>query len=105
MKRYKFQALIKLDPSGDGGPVAVPPGQMRRMVLRGQHQETHVKQFFSAMITNDGDGSPRLGPHRAVVTLALTGDDVPEYFDIGASFALWLGSDIGKGVVTRRLYF
>jgi hypothetical protein len=27
-----------------------------------------------------------------------------EYFEIGDSFAFWLGHDLGRGVVTRRLF-
>jgi hypothetical protein len=36
MKRYKFQALLTLDRAGDSEPAVVPPGQIRRMVVRGQ---------------------------------------------------------------------
>jgi hypothetical protein len=39
-----------------------------------------------------------------VVTLRVVGDDVTDYLDIGSHFNLWLGSDIGEGVVTRRLH-
>ncbi len=39
-----------------------------------------------------------------IVTIVLVGDDPREYFEAGDSFALWLGSDLGRGVVTRRLF-
>jgi hypothetical protein len=32
------------------------------------------------------------------------GDDVSDYLAIGSYFSLWLGGDIGQGVVTRRLH-
>jgi hypothetical protein len=38
------------------------------------------------------------------MTIALTGDDPGEYFEVGDSFAFWLGHDTGRGVVTRRLF-
>jgi len=38
------------------------------------------------------------------VTLRLAGDDVTDYFAVGGQFDLWLGNDIGQGVVTRRLF-
>lgn len=104
MKRYKFQALLTLDASGGSEPVPVPPGQIRRMVVRGQHHETHDDQFFSALVTNNGDEPGWLGHDHAIMTIVLTGDDPDEYFGIGAPFALWLGSDIARGVVTRRLF-
>jgi len=39
-----------------------------------------------------------------LVTLRLAGDDVTDYFEIGGHFDLWLGNDIGQGIVTRRLF-
>jgi len=39
-----------------------------------------------------------------VVTIALVGDEPREYFEAGDSFGLWLGNDLGRGVVTRRLF-
>jgi len=29
---------------------------------------------------------------------------VTDYFGVGGHFDLWLGNDIGQGVVTRRLF-
>jgi hypothetical protein len=39
-----------------------------------------------------------------LATLRLAGDDVAGYFHIGGRVDLWLGSDVGHGVVTRRLF-
>jgi hypothetical protein len=39
-----------------------------------------------------------------VVTLQLAGDDIPSYLDVGSHFDLWLGSDVGKGIITRRMF-
>jgi hypothetical protein len=39
-----------------------------------------------------------------MVTLRVIGDDVSDYLDIGSHFSLWLGTDVGQGVVTRRLH-
>jgi hypothetical protein len=36
--------------------------------------------------------------------MRLAGDDVASYFGIGGHFDLWLGDDIGQGIVTRRLF-
>ena len=104
MKRYKFQALVTFGQPANDGPAAVPPGQMRRMVVRGQHHQTHASQFFAALVTDNGEDPPWLGDDYVIMTIALVGDDPREYFDIGDHFALWLGSDIGRGVVTRRLF-
>ncbi len=74
------------------------------MVVRGQHRQTHGSQFFSALVTNNGDGSEWLGDDHVIVTVVLTGDDPREYFGGGDEFALWLGKDIAAGVVIRRLF-
>src|SRR5487761_323046 len=84
------------------GLVALPAGQIRRMVVRGQHHETHGSRFFSAMVA--GNGSGWLGDDHVIVTIAVTADDPGAYFGMGDHFALWLGSDIAGGVVTRRLF-
>jgi hypothetical protein len=102
MKRYKFQALVTLDPPA--ARVAVQPGQTRRMVVRGQHHDTHGSQMFSALVTQAGDDSPRRDDDHVIMTIALTCPAPAEYFEVGDHFALWLGGDIGHGVVTRRLF-
>jgi hypothetical protein len=39
-----------------------------------------------------------------LATLRLAGDDVADYFHIGGRFDVWLGSEVGHGVVTRRMF-
>jgi hypothetical protein len=39
-----------------------------------------------------------------LVTLQLAGDDVPDYLAVGSHFDLWLGSDVGEGIITRRMF-
>ena len=45
-----------------------------------------------------------MGGRQLGQSLLAVGGDTSEYFDIGDHFALWLGSDIGRGIVTRRLF-
>ena len=47
MKRYKFQALVTLDPAV--AAATVRPGQPAS--VRGEHHETHGSQVFSALVT------------------------------------------------------
>lgn len=104
MKRYTFQALVALDPPAAGDRAALPAGQTRRMAVRGHHHQTRRIKFFSAMVTNNGQRSPRWKDHHVIVTIVITGDDAPEYFGIGNNLAVWLDGDIGHGIVTRRLF-
>jgi hypothetical protein len=39
-----------------------------------------------------------------LVTVRLAGDDVADYFSVGGHFDVWMGDDIGQGVITRRLF-
>lgn len=104
MKRYKFQALVTMDGGKDHQPGNWLGPDPRRMVLHGHNDDTHRSQFFTALVSCD-DGAPfRAGHPQQLVTLRLAGDDVAEYFVIGSHFDMWLGDDVGQGVVTRRLF-
>ncbi len=98
VKRYKIQALLTLSPAGDGRQAAVPPGQIRRMLVHSHNHETHADQFFTGLVANHGDGSEWLKDDHLIVTIVLTGQDPDKYFDIGDQFDLWLGGDIASGV-------
>jgi hypothetical protein len=104
MKPYKFQGLVTLDGSADGPPAVMPDGAMHRVVVRGQHHQTHASQVFSALVSSKDDGALRLHPSHALVTVQLVADEPRQYFDVGDHFFLWLGHDVGNGVVTRRLF-
>lgn len=111
-KPYKFQAFVTVGSPGRGEPAVhpsmaaatLPPGQIRRMAVRGEHHDTHGSHFFSALVANNGDSSDWIGDNHAIVTITLAGDDPAEYFSAGDHFALWMGHDIADGVVTRRLF-
>ena len=103
MKQYKFQALVTPYRDEDGGSRETLGSGSHRMVLRAKNSETHRSQVFSALV--DGEDEPPFGSRKPqiLVTLRVVGDDVTDYLDIGSHFSLWLGGDIGEGVVTRRL--
>ena len=41
---------------------------------------------------------------RGACRLRLAGDDVVDYFGVGGHFDVWMGDDVGQGVITRRLF-
>jgi hypothetical protein len=104
MHQYKFQALVKLNPGADGNPCEKLGPAPRRIVLRGHNDDSHSNQLYTALVNCDDDGPIKPGSSQQVVTLRLVGDDVPEYLEVGSEFDLWLGSDVGKGIITRRLF-
>jgi hypothetical protein len=104
VKRYKFQALVTMSENGDGGPRVTLGSAPRRMVVRGRNDETGHSQVFSALVSCEDEAPFRPHGHQMLVTLRLAGDDVADYLRSGGRFDLWLGRDVGHGVVTRRLF-
>ncbi len=113
MRHYKFQALLTLAspaadvPSNPHGGFAggdLPPGEIRRMVVKGEHHTTHGSQFFSALVANNGDGTEWLDEKHAIVTVMVLGEELAEYFSVGDRFSLWSGHELAGGTVTRRLF-
>jgi 3-aminobutyryl-CoA ammonia-lyase len=104
MQRYKFQALVTPNADDDDDARAKLSSGSHRMVLRAVNSETHRSQVFSALVDGEDDGPFRAGSPQIMVTLRVVGDDVSDYLEIGSHFSLWLGTDVGQGVVTRRLY-
>jgi len=102
--QYRFQALVTLYPASDGNPRERLGPAPRRIVLRGHNDDSNRNQLYTALVSCDDDGPFEQGKPQQLVTLRLAGDDVPDYLDIGSRFDLWLGSNVGKGVITRRLY-
>ena len=103
MKRYKFQALVTLYPEGDdpGARLGAAPC---RMVLRSHNDESGRSQIFNALVNCDEEVPFRPTSQIRLVTVRLAGDDVADYLGVGGHFDLWLGHDVGQGVVTRRLF-
>ncbi len=103
MKRYKFQALVTPRPGDEVAARETFCSGSHRMVLRAENSETRRSQVFRALVDAEDDGPFQPGSRQIMVTLRVVGDDVGEYLETGSHFSLWLGRDIGRGVVTGRL--
>ena len=102
MKRYKYQALVRMLPGRNGEPGPELPGPVCRLVVRARHQATGRSKIFSSLVSTDEQ--PKPGARHITVTLVVLGDDVAEYLSPGEGFVLVRGYDIGRGVVTRRIF-
>jgi hypothetical protein len=102
--RYKYQALVTIFDSGKDGAAGRLGPAPRRMVVRGRNHDSGDNKVFAALVSSEEEIPSRTGSRRQLATLRLTGDDVADYIGIGDHFDLWLGSDVGEGVVTRRLF-
>jgi hypothetical protein len=103
VKRYKFQALVTLGRPHDGDP-AVRGDQTQRLVVRGQRHVTGASQFFCALATRSGEDWRWSDDDHMIMTIVLNADEPREYFEVGDSFTVWRGHDLGRGIVTRRLF-
>ena len=104
MKQYKFQALVTMRGGDDGHPPVALDSAPRRMVLRGQNEESGHSQMFSALVSCDDVIPSRPDCGQLLVTLRLAGDEDASYLGIGGHFDLWLDGEVGRGIVTRRLF-
>jgi len=103
LPRFKYQALVTPNADDDDEARAKLSSGSHRMVLRAQNSETRRSQVFSALVDGEDAGPFKAGSPQIMVTLRVVGDDVSDYLGIGSHFSLWLGTDIGRGIVTRRL--
>ena len=106
MRRYKYQALVRLAPHEGGSAEATLNGPTRRMVVRARHHDTGGCKLFSALITSGYlESEFQLGDdEEAILRLEVLGEDVSDYLAPGEQFDLWRGGNIGHGVVCRRLF-
>lgn len=104
MKRYKFQALVTLGPQQGEGQTAMRGGLTQRLVVRGQRHETGLSRYFCALATRNGEDVRWSDDDHMIMTIVLVGDDPREYFEVGDTFTVWAGRDLGRGIVTRRLF-
>jgi hypothetical protein len=74
------------------------------MVLRGRDADSGRSRLFAALVSCEEGGPFRPSSTSVLATVRLSGDDVPRYVHPGSRFELWLGHEVGRGLVTRRLF-
>jgi hypothetical protein len=105
MRRYKYQALVRLAPHHGDSPEETLRGPACRMVVQARHHDTGGRKLFSALIVpGETDSAFAVGDEEAILRLEVFGDDVSDYLAPGEQFDLWRGGNVGHGVVCRRLF-
>jgi hypothetical protein len=99
-RQYKYRALVRLDPEADAAGFPLKGG---RVVVRAEHHDTHNHKMFSALVSGVRDEPLHARGHSVELTVTVVGEDVIEYLEVGDTFALWRGHDIGQGLISRRL--
>ncbi len=104
VRPFKFRALIALNAAAPGRFAKHYGSPTRALMLRAAGlRSPRCQRFFNAEITWE-DQQPLRPGDRAVVTVTLTDEDTEMFFAAGQRFALWNGSDIGYGTISRQLF-
>jgi hypothetical protein len=101
MTRYKFQAVIKLLPAARE---ALPPGQppTQAVIRAADHHGPSGGQYTGLVLS--WDPSPVVGEDEAIAVVVAYGPDPAACLPIGGTFALWRGTDLAVGTVTRKVF-
>lgn len=110
MRRVRFRAIITLDHTHArlGTPLHPAakeyPNHTHALVVRARRpRPPGYSRSFPAEICWD-DEQPLHPGDRAVVTITVTDDEADAFFAAGQRFTLWSGGDVGRGVVSRRVF-
>jgi hypothetical protein len=103
IKPYKFQAAVTLLPPPGTSVSALLPEPVCRLVVRAAQPGSDASRLFSALVSPGQDTVPGDEWH-VVLTVTVLGDGAAECLAAGSDFTLWRGGDIGRGVVTRRVF-
>ena len=102
--RFNFSALVTLDAAGRSRRQYLS-GVPGLMVRAPSCQRPTQQQYFPAVVYTDDDRPLRPGDRGVPVIISVPDDDASEYFESGQHFAVWDGTDIGRGTVAERLFF
>jgi len=106
VRLYKFRALISLDGGKSAGPIREYPSGTHALMVRCRRLGAPgLLRYFPAAIYRADDGPLSPGDKQVVVTIEIADDQACEFLGPGQPITLWSGSDIGHGVVSRRVFF
>ena len=106
MRQYEFRALINLDgQEPEGQPWSYPSGTHTLIVRSARLGQPAVQRYFPAAIYRDDDGPLNPGDKGVIVTLEIPDDEACDFLGPGQPNTLWHGSDVGHGVISRRVFF
>jgi hypothetical protein len=102
MRRFRYRALVKLDPPALRGLGRPYPSETRAVIHARSIGEPCVHRYMPATISSD-DQLPLRPGDRVVATITVTDDDAPSFLGPGQPFTLWGGST-GHGIISRQVF-
>lgn len=101
MKRYKFQAFVKLlPPAEEALPRSQPP--THAVIRADNHCGPSGGQYTGLVLS--WEPSPAVGGDEGIAEVVAYGPDPAACLPIGGTFALWRGTDLAVGTVTRKMF-
>lgn len=106
MKQFKFKAVVSLGDSGQQPPGGQYPSGTHSLMVRVPCRHVPaLHRYFPAVISRDDEQPLKPGDGGIIVTIAVADDEALEFFGPGQPIALWNGSEVGHGIVSRRVFF
>ena len=104
-RQFMFKAIISLDPEARL-PVTQAPAETHSVMVHASRPDLPGSdRYFPAVIVRDDEQPLSPGDSNVVVTISVPDDEASEFFSAGRTFALWTGTDVGDGTVSRRVFF
>lgn len=109
-KQFKFRAVISLDAEAQMPAAQVPareyPAETHSVMVHASAPGVPGSdRYFPAVIARDDEQPLRPGDNGVNATISVPDDEAAGFFSPGRPFALWTGTDVGHGTVTRHVFF
>lgn len=104
-RQFRFKAVISLDPAARL-PAAQDTAETHSVMVHASRPDLPGSdRYFPAVIARDDEHPLSPGDSRVIVTISVPDDEAAEFFSPGRPFALWTGTDVGHGTVSRHVFF
>jgi hypothetical protein len=106
VKVFRFLALVSMDGAAPGEPARQYPAGTRPLMVRcGRIGCPAQNRCLPTAVCRVAEEPLRCGDAGVVVTMEVADDEARAFLVPGRHFALWNGTDIGHGVISRRVFF
>lgn len=102
MRRYRFRAVVTLDPAAPEGSVRDFPGMPYTLTAHACLVEPRRHHYFPAVISRLEE-PPLLPAVQTVVTVTLADGEAEAFFAPGQRFTIWADGVVGRAIWVHGL--
>ena len=104
-RQFMFKAVISLDPEARL-PVTQAPAETHSVMVHAPRPDLPGSdRYFPAVIVRDDEQPLSPSDSNVIVTISVQTTRHPSSSPPGRTFALWTGTDVGHGTVSRHVFF